>query len=271
MKKNDYELKLARWIETSNPMIYDIPQLLYDAIAHVVSGHNPEVDQSTCTYKWGEFRYLQTDPNWQPDSLYTTGYDNASSCQDSVVFKRSQATTATFTWSITEGIKIAAKTSIQVGLPKIADGKIELSTELNFASTQAKTESRTQTWEVDMTINIPAWTHVDANLIMKEGQQNANFEVDVTCGGYATATWEYNGRKVTGEASQAAFLHDYAGIPYKSYTPPTGRDFRGELVITLRGTFNGLQGVAVEVVKKSRPLPHIDDVNTLKEHLLISG
>ena len=56
---------------------------------------------------------------------------------------------------------------------------------------------------------------------MKQGEQNASFEVDVTCGGYATARWKGpDGKQVTGEASQAAFLHNYSGIPYKSYTPP---------------------------------------------------
>lgn len=267
---NAYEFKLARLIESSNPVIYDIPKLLYDAIASVVYGHNPEVDQSTCTYELGEFKYFHTEPIWNPNSLYTVGYDNGSNSQDSVVLKRSESTTATFSWSITEGIKIGAKTTIQAGIPKIVDGKIELSTELSLSSTQTKTESKTQTWEVNTNITIPPWTHIDANLIMRAGEQNANFEVDITCGGYATSKWKGpNGKIVTGEASQAAFLHNYANIPYKSYMPPTGRDFRGELVVTMRGTFKGVQGVGVEVIKKSRAIPHVSNIDKLENHLLI--
>src|SRR5690606_20191727 len=130
--------------------------------------------------------------------------------------------------------------------------------------------SKTQTGEVNTNITIPPWTHIDANLIMRAGEQNANFEVDITCGGYATSKWKGPiGKIVTGEASQAAFPHNYANIPYKSYMPPTGRDFRGELVVTMRGTFKGVQGVGVEVIKKSRAIPHVSNIDKLENHLLI--
>lgn len=255
MQNNEYDLKVEQAVLAANPQVYDIQKMLRDAIAARVYDHKPDIDFSTCTYEWGEIKYFHSDPVWEPDSLYSGSYSNDSSTQDTFVFKKAESTTASFTWSITEGLKAGAKTTVEVGIPKIADGKLQVYAELNVASTQGETKSKTQSWEVNTNIGVAPHTYVEAHMVVQVGLQNASFEIDVICGGYAKTSWNGPNGRVHGEASQAAFLHNYTSIPYRSYKPPTGQDFRGEIVLTVRGTFKGVQGVDVAVVKKSRPIP----------------
>ena len=271
MARNDYELKAARALDVAAPTIYDIQKLLHDAIAAATDDWGPliDVDLSECTYQWSEVHYSNTEPSWNADSLYTIGVDNASPGEVSVSLKRSESTTATFTWSLTEGIKVGVKTDVEVGIPKIADGKIEVSAEMNLSSTQASTTSKTQVWEVDAAITVPAWTHVDASMILKQGVQDAAFEIDVTCGGHATAYVNSGGQTVIVDVSQAVLLHDYANVPSKRYTPPADDDSDddGEFVIALRGLFKGVQGVGVTILQKGHPIAHVNDVEQLRAHL----
>ena len=114
-----------------------------------------------------------------PEVAFSEAFDNDTDATDPVVFKKSTTSTATFTWSFTEALKLGTKTTFETGLPKIAEGKFELSVELNLSSTQTHTETKTQTWEVDTTVNVPPRSTVAADLAIATIKYDPKFTVPI--------------------------------------------------------------------------------------------
>jgi hypothetical protein len=119
----------------------------------------------------------------QPEVLAASSFENSASVTNSSVFRQSNTSTASFSTSFTEGVKIGAQTKITTKIPFIASGEVTLSAEGSFSSTQNVSSTDTQTFSVDTTINVPPNSRVEATLMINSLQYEGMLMADVQVGG----------------------------------------------------------------------------------------
>ena len=117
----------------------------------------------------------------QPEVLASSSFENHSAVMNSSVFRQSRTTTASFSTSFTEGVKIGAQTKLTTSIPFIAKGEITLSAEGSFSSTQSNSSTDSQSFAVDTTVNVPPNSKVQATLMISSldytGMLMANVQV----------------------------------------------------------------------------------------------
>lgn len=102
----------------------------------------------------------------QPEVLASSSFENSATVTNSSVFRQSHTTTASFSTSFTEGVKIGAQTKLVTKIPFIAQGEVTLSAEGSFSSTQSSSSTDTQTFSVDTTVNVPPDSRIEATLMI---------------------------------------------------------------------------------------------------------
>ncbi|MCG8642390.1 MAG: ETX/MTX2 family pore-forming toxin [Desulfobacterales bacterium] len=203
--------------------------------------------------RYGNTVYGTQKPLDTPGFVYSQTYTNKTEEEQGNTFTRNESTTATFTWSLTEGIKVGLKVTGSVGLPLVAEGKVEASTEINFSSTQTKTETKTQAWSVSQPVRVPAYTEVDAELSIEQKKYDIDFTSDIIIGGWV-AIWNNdkinlgNGKHWLYFFPVSKVLHDK---PHRGYTVRGNR-----VVFKAKGTFKGVQGIGTRVKLSQTSLKH---------------
>jgi hypothetical protein len=119
----------------------------------------------------------------QPEVLASSSFENHSAVMNSSVFRQSKTTTASFSTSFTEGVKIGAQTKLTTSIPFIAKGEITLSAEGSFSSTQSNSSTDSQTFAVDSTVNVPPNSRVQATLMISSLDYTGMLMADVQVGG----------------------------------------------------------------------------------------
>jgi hypothetical protein len=100
------------------------------------------------------------------DSFFGADFTNDTDAVDKQIFTRSTSETASFSLAFTEGIKVGAKTTVVTKIPFIAEGKVELSAEGSFSSTQTETSSQTQTFTFSQEIPVPPRKRVVTTVLL---------------------------------------------------------------------------------------------------------
>lgn len=100
------------------------------------------------------------------DSFFGSDFTNSTDAVDKQTFARTFSETASFSLSFTEGIKIGAKTTVTTKIPFVAEGKVELSAEGSFSSTQTDTSSTTQSFTFNQEILVPARKRVVTTVLI---------------------------------------------------------------------------------------------------------
>lgn len=132
-----------------------------------------------------------------PDGFAPVTFRNDTSVQNSSVFRESKTTTASFSTSFTEGIKLGAETKLTTGIPFIAKGEVTLSAEAAFSSTQSNSSTDTQTFSIDTTINVPPKSLVKASLLFNSLQYRGSLTAKVKVTG--RVRFDFSGIKTTVE------------------------------------------------------------------------
>src|SRR4051794_35669631 len=79
------------------------------------------IDNSGLFVEVLEFTYEQPDVTRQPTLVASTTFSNGTDATATQTFADTKTTTASFKWSLTEGLKLGAKTSFKVSAPVFAE------------------------------------------------------------------------------------------------------------------------------------------------------
>ena len=183
--------------------------------------------------------------------MYTQDFVNDTDIEQSNTFTRDESTTASFTWSLTEGIKVGLKASGEVGLPLVAKGKVEASVEVDFSSTQSWTDSETQRWSVSQPVKVPPHKKVTAVLAIEQKKYDIDFTSNLVIGGWV-AIWN-NDKIDLGNGKHWLYFFPVSRVLIDK--PHPGYVVRGnEVVFKAKGKFTGMQGVGSRVKLTQYPL-----------------
>lgn len=109
--------------------------------------------------------------NQKPVGLQQSIFTNDTPVPDTQTFVVDKTTSDSFTWSVTEGLKISSK--FKVGIPFVGDS--ETTVELSFSSTQGQTTSVTRHWGYSAQIPVPANSKIETTFSVLEGVIDTSF------------------------------------------------------------------------------------------------
>ena len=89
---------------------------------------------------------------------------NDTAVQQSTVISGSKMVADAEGWSDTIGVKVTASTSLKVGIPLLAEGKVTVTVEGSYSYTQNGSTTRTQTFSWQQPVLVPARSIVDATV-----------------------------------------------------------------------------------------------------------
>jgi len=185
----------------------------------------------------------------RPGYVFTQMFENRGSLTITGKVHKTKAVASTFTWSVTESLKVGASVKIDAGVPGIVEGHIDLSTELNLASTQSKTTTNTDTFKVSHDIKIPPKSRVKAIVTITETEVEVPWTATMYVTGYEAFWLE--------DKCDGHWLWFYSVIKMSSCNPkliadntPHGLGLRYKA----GGTFKAVQAVRATVRTKEYPL-----------------
>ena len=159
-------------------------QMQYDPSAEETS-HLPLSFKVTNVHYTG-----QGDSSDLPGLVITDATTNDTDVKQTSVFKRTESTTATFTWTMTEAISVGISLEFAVGVPPIASAKTTITTNISVSSTQSSTKTETQGWEIDRNVTVPPKSRVDMTWTIIEKNIQGNFKCDVVITNNVLVTFE---------------------------------------------------------------------------------
>lgn len=125
-----------------------------------------------------------TDPISASDQVLKNGTD----IEQTETYAWEKSTTNSFTWSLTESLKIGVETTFICGVPEIAEGKIKTTVELDLSSTQSQTTSDTQKWSLSVPVRVPAHSGVECISVIEQSMCELAFTAEINLSGYV-AVW----------------------------------------------------------------------------------
>lgn len=128
-----------------------------------------------------------------PD-IYVQHVTNDTAQQQTSSIGGGASVTETSGWSSTLGIKAGVKTSLSVGVPVVADGKVEVSAEASYSYTWSGSESRTRSWTFNAPVVVPP--HSSGTVVAKVALTSVRVPFVVT-GVFVTAS----GKRIHGQAT----------------------------------------------------------------------
>ena len=168
------------------------------------------------------------------DSL--TWSNRTPSTGDYEEFDVTKSYKSSFTWSVTEGIKLTASETAKVGVPEIAGGSETISFELNISSTQAQTTTETTSFGTKSHIQIPPNSTLTASLVISEGT--------LVC------PWTAKVQVTLGKCGQ---LTADGGASFEVSKHP-GWEEGSVHTFPIKGTFSGVHGFDAHVETDSKPI-----------------
>lgn len=124
-----------------------------------------------------------------PGLVITDTTTNGTDLKQTSVFKRTESTTATFTWTMKEAISVGISLEFGVDVPPVASAKTTITANISVSSTQSSTKTATQSWEIDRNVTVPPRSRVDMTWSIIEKEVQANFECDVVITNYVWVTF----------------------------------------------------------------------------------
>merc|ERR1711962_1521298 len=104
----------------------------------------------------------------RPGYVYVQWFKNGGSLPIKGILHMSKAVTSTFSWEVSESLKVGAEVNIDAGIPAVIEGNIQINTELNLASTQGRTDTTVDTFTVAHEIKIPPKSKVEGIVTITE-------------------------------------------------------------------------------------------------------
>ena len=194
-----------------------------------------------------------------PGFVVTDSEINDTELQQNSVFKRTESTTSTFTWTMKEAISVGISLEFDVGVPPIASAKTTISAKISVSSTQSSTKTETQSWEIDRNVAVPPRTRVDMKWSIIKKKIQANFECDVVITKYVLVTFEHPVNPDRGTIWSASWYMPIEWI-FKSMDdmrvkyPPQYTWTPGSVIYTATGICSAALGLTTTFDLKQTPL-----------------
>jgi len=178
--------------------------------------------------------------------IFTEYFTNNSTANSTIDFTKSESTSNSYSWTLSEGFYIGEKLDVTAGLPGICEVHDQFDFGLSLNSTQTQTGSDTQNWGVSEQIGIPPKSTVRVEVVIATASTSADFTTMVTFDPNSYGDiWCYN----------TVNSHYEWFIPAGSFLDGT---FSGAVCnsgsCNITGSFTGLQGVQVFVNVTQCPL-----------------
>lgn len=172
-----------------------------------------DFDIENITYHLKETKILRDSLT---DSFSQTVINNSSQTQTSTI-SHSVSVTWTSAWSTSMGIKIGIKQTFETGIPFLVGGKTELSAEASWNYTWSGSDSKTDTWEFSVPIEVAP----HSTGIVIAGTYIATLSVPYTL--YGTAYFQ-SGAMLINATTPGVFNGISSHKPFVSYLPSTSSD-----------------------------------------------
>jgi len=183
----------------------------------------------------------------QTPFIFTEYFDNNSTEEDTIIFTRTESTSATYTWQFTDSFTVGYQLSITAGIPGICETHDQFSMSLNLGETITQQGTNTQQWEVSQTIGVPPESTVRVDVVVAQAKFNCDYTNAITLDPFSFGD---------------IWCNDQVNSHYEWFIPPEdfllgnfGNDvycYGGACNIT--GSFTGVQGVSVFVNVTQCPL-----------------
>lgn len=128
----------------------------------------------------------------QGDLIDVTGqtvwYDNHTRSPQSKAFTYSETKTESFTWGITDTVKVGVTAKASAGVPLVASGGVDITNEITLTTTESTTKSRSSTWTKSNPVSVPVRKSVRCQTVMKIQKYKVPFTSQVKLSG-CVAIW----------------------------------------------------------------------------------
>ncbi|MCD2441143.1 ETX/MTX2 family pore-forming toxin [Agromyces sp. SYSU K20354] len=239
--------------------VLDVDQVIADFWYQQFHKRNPNyvVNNDSVVVEMLEFTYDKVEAAHTPHLIASSTFSNGTDAQATQTFSDSKSTTSSFKWSLQEGLKIGAKTTFKVGVPFVADGKVEASAELNVGSTQEWTTTVSQNWSYSAQVPVPPHTRVVASVIVTMAEYSPGWRMRLQVSGKTELSVPgYPGVKAVRVAD---LLKGLPGVQVVQNGDAA--------VVVASGAFKGVQGVSSEVTTKQSPY----DVSAVEVSEILTG
>jgi hypothetical protein len=138
-------------------------------------------------FHWGK-------PSPKQDTMFRQTLTNNGSERPKTTIKRSEKKSDTFSWSITEGIKVGQSVTAKAGvnIEAISAGVEETTSfEFNLSSTQGQSKTVERTWEVDQEITQAPHANTEISWLLDRNKADGTFNADIIISG-SVAIWFEN-------------------------------------------------------------------------------
>jgi len=195
----------------------------------------PCVGYSATTSPPSYFNIQQTPA---PPFVFTSYFNNNSTETDQIQFSRSETTSNSYSWSITESVTVGVTISVEAGIPGICEANDQFSMSLDMSSTQTQTGTDTKSWSVEETINVPPHSTIRVDILVGAGQFSADFTTAINFIPNSAGMFSCQG---SDRIFYVVFPSDFL-----SYGSGPGVSC-GYTSCNTTGSFSGLQGINVQV------------------------
>jgi len=168
----------------------------------------------------------------KPGFTFEEWYHNGGSVPLEGRFSKTKQTTSSFTWSVTEGLKVGTTNKFKAGIPGVVGGDLKFKTELELSSTQSKTTTEKETFTVENHIPVAPHTSVKAVFTIIEREVEVPWTAEVYINGFVACWFEPKWQS-----------HWLWFFPVHMYA---NRDFQASgdsLHYRAKGMFKGVRGV----------------------------
>jgi len=168
----------------------------------------------------------------KPGFTFEEWIHNGGSSPTTGKFSKTKSIASSFTWSVTEGLKIGTENTFKAGVPGVVGGDIKLTTELALSSTQGKTTTETDTFQVDNHIPVAPRTSVKVVFTVIEREVEVPWTANVWVDGYIACWFEPKWNN-----------HWLWFFPVDRLADSTFQNRGGKLMYRAKGVFKGVRGV----------------------------
>lgn len=181
-------------------------------------------------------------------------YDNKTSSTQTNTFHLEKSHASTFTWGLSEALKIGSEVKVSAGVPDVASASASVNMEIDLSSHQEWTSTSTKTWSNDNAVTVPVKKSVNCHLIIKVQTYHVPFTSSVALTG-SVALW-FNDKVALGSDPNDKhwlwFLNIdsvFREIIANNVVSTEGYHLEGNSVVaTANGVLTGELGISVEVI-----------------------
>ncbi|XP_022145233.1 uncharacterized protein LOC111014736 [Momordica charantia] len=144
--------------------------------------------------------------------MATATATNKTQASNTVNLKLSYTDTKSSTWTSSISMKLGIATTIETGVPFIADGKIEVSAEFSGGYEWGKTKTSSKTLEIAYDVSVPPMTTIIVSLLATKGTCDIPYS-------YTQCDSLYDGRTITYDMDDGVY-HSVNCYNFKYETKP---------------------------------------------------